>query len=77
MDNHEDVFLAKTYIFVMFLSMLNALLKLLVYCYRTPLLRKYAKELLGMKPTQDTINVRYGENQIYLHNCRTWCTQTQ
>ena len=73
---HDDVFLAKTYIFVMFLSMLNAVLKPLVYCYRTPLLRKYAKELLGMKSTQDTINPRNGDNQISLHNCRTWSTQT-
>lgn len=65
---HDEVFLAKTYVFVMFLSMLNAVLKPVVYCYRTPLLLKYTKKLFRI----NTDNVYNTSSNVSLDTVRTF-----
>merc|ERR1711890_195369 len=65
----DPVYLAKAYIIVMMMSMLNAVLKPLVYCYRTALLRKYAKKLFGVQEGLAR------SNGVSMSTVRTFSTQ--
>lgn len=69
----DVVVLSKTYVIVMILSMLNAVLKPLVYCYRTPLLRKYSKKLFGINQRNGAGSARYvSNNAVSLDTVRTF-----